>query len=419
MSRHAASDGCGTVDLLSPILRSLDPLQARVRALLADGAPAPARTVQPESASSFQDANPITWSDLQPDPKLLLRTLRFLLTDLGVAGYPGGYTGEYSEREANFLLALGHDLRKHGLEASHYDALAQAVGQAGVDVLKLDEEEQETFRDAADLTCHLLAIGAQRSTATATRAARVVDVVSAYPGDEAAGRAPISIVRLQEDTPQPWWTGQYLDIRTPYGEAKWQYLRPAIPSNSDGLIEFHVRGDEPARRAIVEEAQVGDQWVIGTSYGFLSVDAEDQRPVCMIAESTGLAPLRALLLDLALNPTPPRTTLYFGADTVAELYDLQGLLGFAQAWEWLTVVPVVAEPEPELLEPDAEPVAGPVTEELDGLLRVGHAVNAAIKDGAWRGARVLISGGCDTVTGGVDALVAAGADPAQLSFDKA
>src|SRR5699024_12810310 len=42
--------------------------------------------------------------------------------------------------------------------------------------------------DLADLTCHLLALGAQRSTATATRTAEVLDVAEAYPGDEEAGR---------------------------------------------------------------------------------------------------------------------------------------------------------------------------------------------------------------------------------------
>lgn len=412
MSRHAASDGCGTVDLLSPILRSLDPLQARVRALLADGAPAPARTVQPESASSFQDANPITWSDLQPDPKLLLRTLRFLLTDLGVAGYPGGYTGEYSEREANFLLALGHDLRKHGLEAEHYGALAHALGQAGADVLPLDEQEQATLEDAADLTCHLLALGAQRSTATATRTAEVLDVAEAYPGDETTGRPAIGVIRIQENAPQPWWTGQYLDVRAPYGDTQWQYLHPATPANPDGLIEFHVRGDSEARRAILAEAQVGDQWVLGASYGFLSVDAEDERPVCMIAQNTGLAPLRALLLELAQQPEPPETALYVGADSVAELYELPSLLGFARAWDWLRVVPVATETA------GIEELTG-TSAELDGLLRVGHAVNAAIRDGAWQDARVLVAGEEAQVSASVDALLAAGADPEQLSVDKA
>ncbi|OFS18417.1 flavohemoprotein [Corynebacterium sp. HMSC27B11] len=412
MSHHAAPSDRGSIDLLSPILNHLGPLSARVRDILDTQGPALAPTAQPVRTGGFPDASPSTWSDLKPDQSLLARSIRALLTSLGLAQDPGDYTGEYPHQEADFLLALGHDLRKHGLEAEHYGALARALGQAGVDVLTLDEQAQATLEDAADLTCHLLALGAQRSTATATRTAEVLDVAEAYPGDDAAGRPAIGVIRVQENSPQPWWTGQYLDIRTPYGDTQWQYLHPATPANPDGLIEFHVRGDTEARRAILAQAQVGDQWALGASYGFLSVDAEDERPVCMIAQDTGLAPLRALLLELAQRPEPPETALYVGAGSVAEFYELPSLLGFARAWDWLRVVPVAAEAA------GIEELTG-ASAELDGLLRVGHAVNAAIRDGAWQSARVLVAGSHAQATASVDALLAAGADSEQLSVDKA
>ena len=113
-----------------------------------------------------------------------------------------------------------------------------------------------------------------------------------------------------------------------------------------------------------------------------------------------------------LQPEPPETALYVGADSVAELYELPSLLGFARAWDWLRVVPVAAEAA------GIEDLTG-TSAELDGLLRVGHAVNAAIRDGAWQDARVLVSGKEAQVSASVDALLAAGADPEQLSVDKA
>ena len=412
MSHHAAPSDRGSIDLLSPILNHLNLLSARVRDILDTQGPAPAPTAQPLRTGEFPDATTSTWPDLKANQPLLVRSIRALLTSLGLAQAPGNYSGEYPHQEADFLLALGHDLRKHGLEAEHYGALARALGHAGADVLTLDEQAQATLEDAADLTCHLLALGAQRSTATATRTAEVLDVTEAYPGDDAAGRPAIGVIRVQENSPQPWWTGQYLDVRTPYGEKQWQYLHPATPANPDGLIEFHVRGDTEARRAILTQAQIGDQWVLGASYGFLSVDAEDERPVCMIAQDTGLAPLRALLLELAQQPEPPETALYVGAGSVAEFYELPSLLGFARAWDWLRVVPVAAEAA------GVEELTG-ASAELDGLLRVGHAVNAAIRDGAWQGARVLVAGSHAQVTASVDALLAAGADSEQLSVDGA
>ena len=411
MSHHAVPSDRGSIDLLSPILNHLEPLSARVQDILDTQGPALAPTAQPVRTGEFPGTNPPTWSDLKPDQPLLARSIRALVTSLGLAQDPGDYTGEYPHQEADFLLALGHDLRKHGLEAEHYGALARALGQAGADVLTLDEQAQATLEDAANLTCHLLALGTQRSTATATHTAEVLDVAEAYPGDDAAGRPAIGVIRVQESSPQPWWTGQYLDVRTPYGEKQWQYLHPATPANPDGLIEFHVRGDSAARRAILAEAQVGDQWVLGANYGFLSVAAEDERPVCMVAQDTGLAPLRALLLEIAQQPEPPETALYAGADSVAEFYELPSLLGFARAWDWLRVVPVAAEAA------GIEELTG-TSAELDGLLRVGHAVNAAIRDGAWQDARVLVAGNDAQVTASVDALLAAGADPSQLSVDR-
>ena len=120
---------------------------------------------------------------------------------------------------------------------------------------------------------------------------------------------------------------------------------------------------------------------------------------------------RSLLLELAQQPEPPETALYVGADSVAELYELPILLGFARAWNWLRVVPVAAEAS------GIEELTG-TSAELDGLLRVGHAVNAAIRDGTWQDARVLIAGNAAQVNASVDALLAAGADRGQLSVDR-
>src|SRR5699024_5775382 len=96
----------------------------------------------------------------------------------------------------------------------------------------------------------------------------------------------------------------------------------------------------------------------------------------------------------------------------APLFRSASLLGFARAWDWLRVVPVAAEAA------GIEDLTG-TSAELDGLLRVGHAVNAAIRDGAWQDARGLVSGKEAQVSASVDALLAAGADPEQLSVDKA
>ena len=51
----------------------------------------------------------------------------------------------------------------------------------------------------------------------------------------------------------------------------------------------------------------------------------DGGDVLMVAGSTGLAPLRALIMDLTRWGVNPRVHLFFGARYPCELYDLQTL----------------------------------------------------------------------------------------------
>ena len=62
----------------------------------------------------------------------------------------------------------------------------------------------------------------------------------------------------------------------------------------------------------------------------------------MVAGSTGLAPLKAMLEQVAVLPQPPRVYLFFGARNADGLYDLADLEKLAAEHAWLTVVPVVA-----------------------------------------------------------------------------
>ncbi|MGW0507564.1 hypothetical protein [Micromonospora sp. NPDC003241] len=59
-----------------------------------------------------------------------------------------------------------------------------------------------------------------------------------------------------------------------------------------------------------------------------------------MAGGTGLAPLRALVEQVAAAPGGRRVTLIVGVRTVADLYDAIALDKLDQAHPWLTVVPV-------------------------------------------------------------------------------
>lgn len=211
------------------------------------------------------------------------------------------------------------------------------------------------------------------------------------------------MVRTQVDPPLPYWSGQHVEVRTPHTPELWRALSPAIPFNEDGLVEFHVRAVGPFSRAIVEGTQVGEQWVLANPYGDLQISGE--KPVVMVAGSTGLAPVRAILLDLVQSEErPPKVQLFFGAQNPDELYEWKSLVAFEEAFDWLDVYLVVQNDEP-------------ATEEFDAFTARGLVGEVAAEQGAWRDAEVLITGNPDMKQHTVEAFLRAGANREQLRFD--
>jgi NAD(P)H-flavin reductase len=66
------------------------------------------------------------------------------------------------------------------------------------------------------------------------------------------------------------------------------------------------------------------------------------RDLLLVAGSTGLAPLKAILDQVATLPQPPNVHLFFGARTADGLYDLESLEKMAAQYSWLTITPVVS-----------------------------------------------------------------------------
>ena len=108
----------------------------------------------------------------------------------------------------------------------------------------------------------------------------------------------IAVVRLQIDEPMPYRPGQYISVQVPQCPRVWRYLSPAMPSDPQGCIEFHVRAVAGGTfsTAVVDHTAPGDRWRLSSPHGSMQVDPEGP-DVLMVAGSTGLAPLRAMILD--------------------------------------------------------------------------------------------------------------------------
>ena len=136
----------------------------------------------------------------------------------------------------------------------------------------------------------------------------------------------LAVVRLQLDDPMPYLPGQYVNVEVPQCPRRWRYLSPAIPAQPDGRVEFHIRSvpGGMVSTAVVQEGRVGDVWRLSSPHGAMEVNRE-AGDVLMVAGSTGLAPLRAIIMDLARFGVNPRVHLFFGARYPCELYDLRTL----------------------------------------------------------------------------------------------
>jgi NAD(P)H-flavin reductase len=62
----------------------------------------------------------------------------------------------------------------------------------------------------------------------------------------------------------------------------------------------------------------------------------------LVAGSTGLAPLKAILEQVASLPQPRKAHLFFGARNAHGLYDLDSLEKMAAQYPWLTLTPAVS-----------------------------------------------------------------------------
>lgn len=211
----------------------------------------------------------------------------------------------------------------------------------------------------------------------------------------------VTVIRLECPVPPKYLPGQYFAVSSPLLRGQWRHLAPAIPANETGFLEFHL-SDAPELAGLAV-SQPGDQWLFGPPHGNLQVSGDED--VLMVARGTGLAPLKAVLLDMQARNNYVRTHLYFGAEYPGELYDLAGLWNIAATAPWLSVTPVSEHPTDEWWVASTEHSRPPRGLHLrqDGTL-----VEAVTRWGDWGDREVIIAGAPDWASAMRRAMRAAG-----------
>jgi NAD(P)H-flavin reductase len=308
-----------------------------------------------------------------------------------------------------FLAQLGRDHRKYGVLPSHYETLRRALYAT----LRTDLGDGWTNAvDAAAASSLNLITGVMSGAADAEEGPAWWDGTVI---EHIRVSRDLAVIRLQLDHPMHYHPGQYVNVHVPQCPHRWRYLSPAIPADPDGGIEFHVRmvPGGLVSTAVVNETRPGDRWRLSSPHGGLRVD-RNGGDVLMIAGSTGLAPLRALIMDLSRYAENPRVHLFFGARYLCELYDLPTLWQVAQHNPWLSVSPVSEysrDPSWAADYPDVTPPRGL------HVRQTGRLPEVVTKYGGWGDRQILICGGPAMVHATKDALIAKGTPPEHIHHD--
>jgi NAD(P)H-flavin reductase len=113
----------------------------------------------------------------------------------------------------------------------------------------------------------------------------------------------------------------------------------------DGTLDFHIRMVDGGMVSpvLTRGVNVGSSLRLGPAVGTFGLTAPPERDILMVAGGTGLAPVKAIVEQVAEFRDPPRVHLFFGARHAEDLYDLPELEKMAAGWSWLTVLPAASD----------------------------------------------------------------------------
>jgi NAD(P)H-flavin reductase/hemoglobin-like flavoprotein len=250
---------------------------------------------------------------------------------------------DHLDELADHLRQLGRDHRKFGARPEHYDVVWRCL----ITSLKYHAGRAWTAdMDAAWLAAYQLVAGTMMEAAEedarlapAWWTARVVH-------HELRTR-DIAVITLLPDHPYPYKPGQYLSLETQRWPRVWRQFSVANAPRPDNTLTLHVRA-VPAgwvSNALVNHTRVGDHVRLGAPLGTMSCTTASTRDVLCVAGGTGLAPIKAIVEDMAAWNTNRMVRLFFGARRPEELYDTADLLRLAERYPWFSIIaPVSHDP---------------------------------------------------------------------------
>lgn len=299
-----------------------------------------------------------------------------------------------------YLANLGRGHRKYGTQPDHYPAVGECLLNAlsRYATSSWGPETQAAWVRAYTAISQIMidAAAEDEAVAPAWWQAEVVSHELRTPD--------IAVVLVRPDQPYPFLAGQYASVETPWWPRVWRHYSFASAPRSDGLLSFHVKA-VPAgwvSNAMVHRARPGDVIRLGAPGGSMTVDHSTRSGLLCVGGGTGIAPIKALVEDVAEHGVRRPVEVFYGARSDHDLYELDTMLNLEQTHPWLSVRPVVA---------NGPAVRGGTSSET------GQLPDAVRQYGPFREYDAYLSGPPGLIRSGVDALVGVGIPTERIRHD--
>nr|WP_203695180.1 globin domain-containing protein [Streptomyces rubrogriseus] len=296
-----------------------------------------------------------------------------------------------------FCSRLGRGHRKFGTQSGHYPAVGECLLQALSHFAgpawhpALATAWQRAYTAAADVMVRAAEEDARNRPAVWD--ARIVGHVHRGHG--------IAEITVQPHQPYPFVAGQYVSIETPWAPRQWRQYSPANAPRPNSELTFHVRAVREGKvsNALVHHARPGDPVRLGPPEGDMILRPTRQRDLLFVAGGTGLAPIRALIEEVAQGSISDarEVSLFIGARTADELYGLDDMLRMSQRYHWLRVRAAVSD------------------ERIPGL--EGTLPEVLAEFGPWYRHEAYLCGPPQMLSGAVHALRRHGVPPRHIHYD--
>lgn len=258
-----------------------------------------------------------------------------------------------------YLQNLGRGHRKYGTRPEHYPAVGECLISA---LSKYTSAVWDAETEAAWVRTYTR-MSQVMIDAAATDELRLPPWWYAEVVAHDLRTPDVAVLTLRPDQPYPFLAGQYTSVETPWWPRIWRHYSLASAPRSDGLLTFHVKA-VPAgwvSNALVHRARPGDVVRLGPSTGSMTVDHTTDSGLLCLGGGTGIAPIKALVEDVAEHGERRPVEVFYGARTDRDLYDIDTMLQLQQSHPWLSVRPVVDQ-QARLQLPDAVREYGPWAE---------------------------------------------------------